>query len=259
MLKNNFLKEKLESGKIVIGTWLIMPSIVSADIVASCGLDFVVIDSEHGPANFETAQNMIIACESRGVSPCLRVGGICEADILKSLDIGSHCIHIPNINSRQDAEECIKFVKYPPLGIRGFSPFNRAGNYFSGYSRELTSIANKSVMLAVHIEGKEAIQNIDNILKIKGIDIIFIGLFDISKSLGIPGRVEDKRVTEILVNLTKKVNKAGKYPGSIVTNSKQLEIFIHYGVRYITYSADCEVLSNGYRRIVDDFKDISKQ
>lgn len=254
MLRTNFLKEKLEKGRAVIGTWSNVPSVIVTDIIASTGIDFIIIDSEHGPINFETAQNMVIACESRNVSPVMRVGGIIEADVLKALDIGVHCIQIPNITTKNEIEKLIKMVKYPPIGNRGFSPFIRAGNYSSENSKELVKAANENVLVAVHIEGKEAVDNIDEILKINELNIIFIGLFDISKSLGIPGEVDNPKVLKILEEMADKINNAGKYPGTIVTTIDQMKKFINYGIKYITYSVDCEILSNGYKQINANFR-----
>jgi len=130
MIKENFILHKLNSGQAVLGTFVITPSVVSVDIIASTGIDFVIIDREHGPISFETAQQMAIACESRGVSPIMRVGDIELSFIQNALDIGMHGIQIPNIDTRQNAQDVIKFAKYPPEGERGFSPFTRAGNYF---------------------------------------------------------------------------------------------------------------------------------
>ena len=254
MLKKNFLKEKLSKGQTVIGTWSNVPSLIVTDIIASTGIDFIIIDSEHGPINFETAQNMVITCESRNVSPVMRVGGIIEVDILKALDIGVHCIQIPNVTTKNDIEKLIKMVKYPPTGNRGFSPFTRAGNYSSENSTELVKAANDNVLLAVHIEGKEAVDNIDEILKIEDLDILFIGLFDISKSLGIPGDVNNPKVLEILKEMADKINKAEKYPGTIVTDVEQLKNVLGYGIKYITYSVDCEMLSNCYKQVNASFR-----
>lgn len=259
MLRKNFLKEKLALGQVVIGTWSIVPSVVVTDIIASTGLDFIIIDSEHGPINFETAQNMVITCESRNVSPVMRVGGIIEADILKALDIGVHCVQIPNITTKKDIEKLIELVKYPPIGNRGFSPFTRAGNYSSENSKALIKAANENVLLAVHIEGKEAVDNIDEILKINELDIIFIGLFDISKSLEIPGEVNNPKVLEILEKMADKINNAGKYPGTIVTNIDQLKKFLNYGIKYITYSVDCEILSSCYKQINANFRALNNR
>lgn len=240
-------------GHAVIGTWVNIPSVIVTDIIASSGIDFIIIDSEHGPINFETAQNMVISCESRNVSPVMRVGGIHEADILKAMDIGIHCIQIPNISERTDIENLIKMVKYPPVGKRGFSPFTRAGNYSIEYARELTAKANENVLTAIHIEGEEALDNIEEILSFKELDIIFIGLFDISKSLGIAGDVKNPKVINILRKLTQKINNAGKYPGTIVNSMEQFKKFIGFGIKYLTYSVDCEIISSSYKNIVSAF------
>lgn len=257
MLRKNFLKEKLEKGNAVIGTWSVVPSVVVADIIASSGVDFIIIDSEHGPISFETAQNMAMACESRGVSPVMRVGGINESDILRALDIGVHCIQVPNITKKADVRDMVELVKYPPAGGRGFSPFTRAGNYSLEHARELTDRANENVLSAIHVEGREAIDNIEEILEFKALDIIFVGLFDISKSLGMPGDIENPKVVDILKKLTGKISDAGKYPGTIANSTEQLKQFIDYGLKYITYSVDCEIISSSYRKINAEFRSLT--
>jgi 4-hydroxy-2-oxoheptanedioate aldolase len=253
MLNKNYLKEKLERGESVIGTWSIIPSTTTTEIIASTGIDFIIIDAEHGPISFETAQDMAIVCESKGVSPIMRVGSINEADILKALDIGVHCIQIPNVINKKDVEKIIELSKYPPLGKRGFSPFTRAGGFSIENSMKLTEEANKNTMIAINIEGKEAIEDIDNILKIKELDIIFIGLFDLSKALGIPGDVENPEVIKYLKKLTKKINDAGKYAGTISTSKERITEFLELGLKYIVHLVDCEVLRSSYTNVVQHF------
>ena len=259
MLRLNFLKQKLESGRAVIGTWAVIPSPIVADIIAASGIDFIIIDSEHGPINFETAQQMVIACESRGVSPVMRVGGVIEAEILRALDIGTHCVQVPNVTTRSDVERLVKFFKYPPTGNRGFSPFTRAGNYSLENARTLTTTANENVLTAIHIEGKDAIDNIDEILQTPYLDIVFLGLFDISKSMGMPGDVDNPVVLRFLETLTGKINQAGKYPGTIVTNVGKMSQFLNMGIKYITYSVDCEMLSSNYKAITSNFRSLIAQ
>ena len=110
MLNNNHIKNKLNNGETVLGTWSILPSTEATDIICSAGLDFIIIDSEHGPISFETAQNMAMVCDSRGVSPIMRVPSIDEADILKALDIGMHGIQIPNIETRENIDKSISDI-----------------------------------------------------------------------------------------------------------------------------------------------------
>ncbi|RNC86065.1 MAG: aldolase [Balneola sp.] len=256
MFRENFLKKKLEAGEFVLGTWAIIPSVITVDIMASAGLDFIIIDAEHGPISFETAQNMVIACESRGVSPVMRVGTIDESDILKALDIGVHAIQVPNVKSKEDIEQLIHYSKYPPNGNRGFSPFTRAGNYNIENSTKMSVVGNENTLVAVNIEGKEAIDEIDRILEIEDLDILFIGLFDLSKSLGIPGQVDDPKVINYLKELNTKITKAGKYTGTITTSEEKVIQFKKLGIKYIVHLVDCDMLRNSYAEVKDTFDNV---
>ena len=259
MLKKNFVKLKLESGLPVIGTWGIIPSPIVTEVIASTDIDFIIIDQEHGPINFETAQQMATACELHEVSPIMRVGGVNESDILKALDIGMHGIQIPNVISALDVKNIIEYSKYPPIGNRGFSPFTRAGNFSIESSKTLTERSNQNNIIGINIEGVNAIENIDEILEFKALDVIFIGLFDLSKALGIPGEVKDKRVMDQLEILTQKINAAGKYPGTIATNEDDMKKYIALGIKYMLYLVDCEILRNSYSTIVSNFKNINSK
>ena len=249
LIKNNFLKSKLQKGESTVGTWQTIPSPIVTDIICSAGLDFVIVDAEHGPISFETAQEMAIACESREVSPIMRVGNINEDDILKALDIGMHGIQIPNIKNVDDVNKIIEYSKYPPIGSRGFSPFTRSGGYSLENATQITEKANQNTLVGINIEGVEAINNIDRILEINELDIIFIGLFDLSKALGIPGEVDNPKVENYLKELTKKILKSGKYPGTIATSKEKIKSFKDIGLQYILYLVDCEIIRSGYSNL----------
>lgn len=253
MLRENFLKSKLSAGKTVLGTWSVIPSAVVADVIASTGLDFIVIDAEHGPISFETAQNMVIACESRGVSPLMRVGEISESVILRALDIGVHGIHVPNVEDTRDAEAVVRLAKYPPLGQRGFSPFTRAGAYSLENAKVLTSQANENVLNIIHIEGKRAFDHLDALLNLAAIDVIFVGLFDLSKALGKPGQVDHPQVLSYLRRITEDISSVGKYTGTIAVSIDRAKAFADLGIQYITYLVDCEMLRAAYRQVRDEF------
>lgn len=256
MLGKNRLKQKIDSGQAVIGTFSIIPSTVNADIISSSGLDFLIIDCEHGPISFETAQDMAMACQSRNVSPVVRVSGVNENEILKALDIGAHCIHVPNISTKSELEKAIQFSKYPPEGKRGFSPYTRAGGYSSENAKTLTESANQNTLLAVHIENNEAIKNIDTILKSPELDIIFLGVYDLSKSLGIPGQIDSPIISALLENISKKAARNGKTIGTIVTNEHDLKKYLNFGIRYIAYSVDCSVILESFKKINSNFRNI---
>lgn len=238
----------------MIGTWAVIPSVITADIIASTGIDFMIMDREHGPLSFETAQQMAIACESRGVSPIMRVGDIERPLIQSALDTGMHGVQVPNVDLAEHAREVIRWAKYPPEGERGFSPFTRAGDYSLENGSRLTKIANANTAVILNIEGEHAVSQFDQILNVKGADIIFVGLFDLSKALGIPGQVDDPRVLALLADVVEKSRNAGLHVGTIATSHEKLIRFIDMGMNYIVYLVDCDVLRGAYSNAVDVFR-----
>jgi len=114
------LKERLRAGEIVFGSWCVIPSGSVMNIIASAGFDFVIIDLEHGPVSFETAEEMCRAAQSEQVSPIIRLGQINEEHILKSLDIGVEGLLVAHVETPEDARKVVSFSKYYPIGKRGF-------------------------------------------------------------------------------------------------------------------------------------------
>ena len=254
MLKENFLKQKLISGETTIGTWIVVPSQTNVEIFSSAGLDFVIIDQEHGPINFETAQAMCSSCELHGTSPLMRIGDINKAFIQNALDIGAHGIQIPNIESKTDANRVIEYSKYPPMGDRGLSPYTRAGNFDAKNAKALTDKANENTLVVFNIEGKGAIENLDEILEVKDFDVIFVGLFDLSKSLGIPGDVNNPLVLNNLQEIINKSKQAKKSVGTIATSHDTVKTFRDMGANYLVYKVDCDVMRDAYHEVVNIIK-----
>jgi 4-hydroxy-2-oxoheptanedioate aldolase len=226
-----------------IGTWLTIPSAMLADVISSSGIDFVVIDLEHGPIDYSVLANMVLAIQCREVAALVRVGGLNSEQISVVLDLGIDGIHVPNITSKKDAIKVVELVNYPPGGKKGFSPFTRRWDYAQSEDVE-------NIFTAIHIEGKSAIEQLDEILNVKGIDLIFIGLYDLSMALGVPGRIEDAMVLEEMKKIVQIAKKKNIRVGSIVSNINQIKKLRNMGVRYITYSADCEVIASRYKSIV---------
>ena len=254
MLKKNFLKDKLEKNELTIGTWNIINSTMVVDVIASSGIDFIVIDAEHGSISYETAQTMISICESYDVTPIMRVGEINESLILRALDIGVHGVQLPNISTVEDAEKFVQFAKYPPIGIRGFSPYTKAGLYDVSNGKKMPMIANENTLLIANVEGEEGMQNLEDIVQVEGIDVVFIGLFDMSKSLGITGDVENPRVISKLDEAIKMIHKHGKKVGSIASNLKMLETLKSKKIDYLTYSVDTGMIKESYVNMINSFK-----
>jgi len=255
MLNRNHLLEKLKNtNEICIGTWSIIANTTLIDVLCSTELDFIIMDSEHGPIGFESAQEITITCESKKVSPVIRLPDLSKENVLKALEIGVHGIQVPNIDNLEQVNQLQEYSKYPPIGKRGFSPFTRACGYSSNNSIEMISKANSNTLLNIHIEGKDGIDNIDKILENKYIDVCFIGLFDISNFLGRPGEIDHPEVLKLFKLLSSKILSAGKIVGSISNNIDQLNYLAENKVRYITHSVDCQMVQQVYQDVISSLK-----
>lgn len=257
-MNKQHLKERLKSGEVVFGTWNIIPSPSLVEAIGCSGLDFIVIDAEHGPVSMETAENLIRAAEVSGISPIIRVPHNESHLILRALDIGAHGVQVPHISTKRDAELAVEYSKYHPIGKRGLSPFTRAGKY--GIEAEgHVNRANENTMVIINIEGTKGIKNLQKITEVPDIDVIFIGPYDLSQSLGKPGQVDDRDVVEHIKSSAQIIRESGKSCGSFAKDMKYLEILIGCGIQYITYSVDSDMVSNTYKTLKESFVQLYKE
>ena len=215
------------------------------------GFDFVILDLEHGPNSIETVQNLIRAAQVSGILPIVRVKERNDSIIQEALDIGAAGIEVPQISSKNDAEHLVKAAKFAPKGMRGVCRFVRAANYSSMDRFKYFKEANEALII-IHLEGQEAINNLDELLKVKGIDIMFIGPYDLSQSLGVPGQVDHPLVEERMMEIINKCNSKGVCVGTFVDNIKNAKKWRDVGVRYISYSVDVGLLYEHCKGIVAD-------
>ena len=260
MRNANILKKKLKKGEVVLGTWSIMPSASTLNVIASSGLDFVIIDMEHGPMNFETVEQMVVVSESENCTPLVRVAARDEKLILKALDIGAHGVVVPHISQVKDAKESISFIKYSPEGIRGFSPFTWAGGYSLDNVAEHAQRENKETLSILMIEGMNGIKNLDRIIETPGIDVVYVGAYDLSQSLGLPGQVDHPRVREELAGCIKKIRARGIASGGYVAkNAEDIRWMCDMGMQFITYLVDTTVLYHAFNDICLKFRGIKDE
>lgn len=202
------LKEKLKAGTPVIGSWVQSGSPVMAEIMAEHGFDFICTDMEHSDLN-EAEFTHIARAVGQKASAFARVRENDNIAIRRLLDCGAEGIIVPMVNTAQEAKNAVASMKYPPDGIRGFA-FVRANNWgrdFDRYSAE----ANDKTLLIVMIETAQAVDNIDEILSVDGVDGIMIGLCDLSGSYGFPGQVKHPTVLQaknLILESCKKHHKA---------------------------------------------------
>jgi 4-hydroxy-2-oxoheptanedioate aldolase len=219
------------------------------EIAGYAGFDFVILDQEHGPAGFTELQNLIRAATVANVLPVVRVSDISETAISKPLDLGACGVQIPQVRNSDMAEKCIKAARFFPDGDRGVCRFVRAAKYSSMPREEYFKKANE-ILVIIQLEGKEAIEDLDNILKVEGIDIIFIGPYDLSQSLGVPGQITHPTVIEAMNKVVKKAKSSGKVIGTFTDTPQLAEMWKKAGVQYISYSVDVGIFTEACASIV---------
>ncbi len=251
------LKEKLKAGEVVFGPWCVIPSSSVMNITSSAGFDFVIIDLEHGPTSFEMAEGMCRAAQSEQVSPIIRLGQINEEHILKSLDIGVEGLLVAHVETPEDARKVVGFSKYYPIGKRGFSPYTRAGKYSGGDIKEHAHKQNEKTLVGVILEGKKGIENIDAVLETEYLDLVYIGAYDLSQALGIPGQVGHPEIRKNMERCIRKIRDAGIAAGGYVAKSEEdMAWMVDIGMQFITYLPDCTVFHNAMCSGVKDFQKI---
>jgi len=175
----NLLKEKLGKGEAVIGTFVGLGHPDVTERLSRVGFDWLLLDAEHGPLGLETLQGMMQAMNGSGCTPIVRPQWNDFVLIKRILDIGAHGVLIPWVNTKEEAEAAVKACRYPPEGIRGLGP-RRA----SLFDPEYHATANREILVSVQIETKKALENLDEILSVEGVDAGYIGPYDLSSNLG---------------------------------------------------------------------------
>jgi 4-hydroxy-2-oxoheptanedioate aldolase len=208
-MRENRVKRILNDGGLAIGTHvggIADPQIV--EIIGLAGFDAAFIDMEHTSFDLRDIQLMVMAAERAGITPVVRTPGFDPAFILRLLDMGVQGVQVPHVSSADTAREAVKAVRYPPQGERGMAAASRAADY--GKTRLLDHMAasNKEITLACMIEDMEAVENIDAIAAVEGVDLLAVGPSDLSRSLGVSGQPDHPRLVAAIDRVREAVRKS---------------------------------------------------
>jgi len=246
----NKVKTALNEGKTVFGSFVQISSPAVVEILAHAGFDFVIIDTEHASISIEAAENLVRAAQLHDICPIIRVTDNDPSKILRALDTGAQGVHIPHVSSRSDAEAIVKAAKYVPEGERGTCPYVRAADYSAFNQNQYFSFANENTLVIALIEGIDGVNNIDEILSVPGIDIIFVGPYDLSQSLGLIGQIDHPRVMEEISKVIWKARSKNRVVGTFVDTLERAYKWQDLGAQFIAYSLDVGLLLNAGREIV---------
>jgi len=251
-----WLKDKLASKKIVTGTWLTIGSNIIAEVAGLKGFDWLLIDNEHGYGGDGAVIHQVQAISATSAQPVVRVAKNDIALIKRALDAGANGIMVPLVNTAQQAQEAVSYMRYPPDGIRGLSRSNRASEY-GDKSTEYFPCVNEKLLKIMQIETLEAVNNVDSIAKVDGADVLFVGPSDLGLNLGISSDLDQPEFAEKLKKVTSACKKHGKYAGILVKNKEQLQWAASHGFSLIALGTDLGVLSKGLKQIAGTFDEIA--
>jgi 4-hydroxy-2-oxoheptanedioate aldolase len=243
-MNNNAMKAKFAAGEPAFGLSVMIPSPQIVESAAGMGFDWVLIDCEHGTVGLESMELMIMAAEAAGVTPIVRPRTNSASDILQAMDRGASGVQVPHINTAAEARAAVAAVKFHPQGQRSLAAGTRASGYgFRGSMGGFVEEANRHTLVCVQIEDEAALVNVDEILRVEGIDVFFIGPSDLSQSMGHPGNPKEPRVARAIEETLAKIVAAGKTPGMPATGDA-VQGALAKGVRYI-YTHLPVVLASG--------------
>ena len=251
----NYLKSKIKNQKPVIGTWNTIGSPLVTEVLASAGFEFLIIDFEHGPFDISNVHKYVNACERYDCSPIVRVPSNSNWISLQALDQGAHGIMVPGVKSKKEALSFVSSAKYYPKGTRGFTPFSKAGGFTNNNINMYTEKANAFTVTGIIIESMNGINQLDEILDVEDLDIIYFGAYDLSQDLGVPGEVRNNKVVSVIESAVSKAVSAGKCAGGFVPQSKDdVKWLLDMGIKFITYNVDSDILYRPVNEIVEWFE-----
>lgn len=250
----NKIKSKLEHGEKTIGTFFECGSTAVIECMGFTGLDYAVIDAEHGPFEAESVGEYVCAAERRGFTPFARVKEISRAAILKLLDVGVKGLIIPQVKTVEDVKAIVKYGKYAPLGERGV-----AGQRANGFAYDMGgSLAawfensNAEVMLIPQCETLECLASIEEIAAVEGISGIFIGPYDLSTAMGISGQFDKPEFLAAIHKIINTCHSHGKFVMIYCDNAAKASEYFAMGVDSAAIGLDIGVMVEAYRKIVEE-------
>ncbi|MCR4436618.1 MAG: aldolase/citrate lyase family protein [Clostridiales bacterium] len=247
----DFKKKVKES--YVIGPFSKTQDPAFIEIMGYSGFDFVILDLEHGPNSVQTLQNLVRAAQVANILPVVRVKENNLSIIGEVLDIGAAAIQVPQVENARQARSVVRRAKFAPLGERGVCRFVRAAGYSSMDRFSYFKEANES-MVILQIEGQDAIAGLRGILEVEGIDLIFIGPYDLSQSLGISGQIDHPLVTQKMMEIVDICSKKGIGVGTFVDTPDNAIKWRNAGVKYISYSVDVGIFYQACRDILSGLR-----
>ena len=243
----NTAKERLEAGGLALGMGVRMSRTVDiAKAMKTCGYDWLFIDMEHSSMDLDTAAQISVASQSAGITPVVRVPGFEHHHASRVLDGGAQGIVVPHVDTPETAARIVRQCRFPPLGRRSVVGGLAQLDFAAVPVGEATEAINASTLIVVMIETPEAVENVDAIACVEGVDGLLVGTNDLCMEMGMPGRVGDPAVMEAQAKVIDACRRHGRFPGlGGVYDPALMKRYIEMGMRFVLCGNDLSMLMAG--------------
>jgi 4-hydroxy-2-oxoheptanedioate aldolase len=251
-LPKNHFKHAIAAGRQQIGLWCSLPSAYTTEVVAPSGFDWLLLDTEHTPSSVTMVMSMLQAAAPYNVSPAVRATINDTVEIKQLLDVGAQTLFIPYVQSPEEAHKAVMAMRYPPAGVRGVAGMTRATGF--GRVQNYHQLAAQELCLIVQVETQQALDHLEEIAKIDGVDGVFIGPADLSASLGYPGNQGHPVVKKTIEESIRRIRACGK-PAGILTNDRAFARHcIEVGTVFTAVGVDVGILARGAEALAQEFQ-----
>lgn len=248
-------RERLSKGDVLFGIFCKSTAPDFIEAIGHAGFDFCILDMEHGAIQLETLGNLLRAAEVSGVLPIVRTRDNTAESVSQPLDLGAAGIEVPQVGSAAEAQAIVDAARFAPKGHRGVCRFVRAAK-FSALPRAEYFVQANEALIVLQLEGT-SLAEYEKIADIPGVDILFIGPYDLSQALGIPGEIEHPRVLEAIRSIIAIATRKNKTIGVFADSPAQAQRWIAEGVRYIAYSVDVGLFYSACRDTMATLKSLN--
>ena len=231
------------------GIWRIIPSLPLTELLAQAGFDFQILDCEHGAYDYATLLPDILACERHGCAPLIRVSGTDKVEVQRCLDLGARGLVFPQLTNAASFSTAAAMMDYAPAGTRGFNPFVRAAAYGS-------PTATARPWFVPIIETLAAVDELDAILKLKRIDLVYIGSYDLSAQLGVTGQMEAPALVQVVDRIVTACRRSGLPVGLMVLNEAAARLQAKRGVRALVHGVESHRLKQAMSGVVQPLRNL---
>ncbi|MCY2962188.1 MAG: aldolase/citrate lyase family protein [Planctomycetota bacterium] len=255
-MRTNRVKAALKAGQVVLGSEV--SGLHSAEVprlFAEAGLDFAFIDMEHSSMGLETVAELVHSARQAGITPIVRVPQAEYPWVARVLDNGALGIIVPRVNTEEEARQIVSWTRYPPRGIRGFACTRAQSEGEPISPRDYIEWVDAETLVVIQIERREAMENLEAMLSVPGVDVACMGLMDLSTDLGIPGEIDHPEMIAAVDRVVEVSRARGIAAGIITADMRAIQFWIGRGMRFVSYSTDFLLLKDAASRACRQMRD----